>query len=127
MELEDLDGVVNLQPAFAKATEGSPRLHPRSSLLRQSNRFGCEGQKLRGIRRRGIRRVTYEMLFVKHEGNFAVCVGLSRNERQDTPSVSVIHERFCPQSRIWKSESHAVSDRGRRLARRVRRRDGAAA
>ena len=74
MELEDLDGVVNLQPAFAKATEGSPRLHPRSSLLRQSNRFGCEGQKLRGIRRRGIRRVTYEMLFVKHEGNFAVCV-----------------------------------------------------
>ena len=96
MELEDLDGVVNLQPAFAKATEGSPRLHPRSSLLRQSNRFGCEGQKLRGIRRRGIRRVTYEMLFVKHEGNFAVCVGLSRNERQDTPSASVIHERFCP-------------------------------
>ena len=88
--------MVNLQPAFAKAAEGSPRLHPRSSLLRQSNRFGCEGRKLQGIRQRGIRQVTYEMLFVKREGSFAVCVGPSRNERQDTPSVSVIHEQFCP-------------------------------
>lgn len=43
---------------FAKATEGSPRLHPRSSLLRRSSHFGshfgCEGWKLRGIRRRRI-------------------------------------------------------------------------
>ena len=43
-------------PSFAKATEGSPRLHPRSSLLRRSSRFGCEGRKLRGIRRRRINR-----------------------------------------------------------------------
>ena len=39
-----------------KATEGSPRIHPRSSLLRQSSDFGYEGRKLQGIRRRRIKR-----------------------------------------------------------------------
>ena len=42
-------------PSFANATERSPRLHPRSGLLRRSSRFGCEGWKLRGIRRRRIK------------------------------------------------------------------------
>ena len=46
-------------PSFAKATEGSPRLHPRSGLLRRSSHFGYEGRKLRGIRRRRITRHTY--------------------------------------------------------------------
>ena len=41
-------------PSFAKATEGSPRLHPRCGLLRRSSRVGCEGRELRGIRRRRI-------------------------------------------------------------------------
>jgi hypothetical protein len=40
-----------------KATEGSPRLHPCSSLLRRSSCFGCEGWKLRGIRRRRINQI----------------------------------------------------------------------
>ena len=43
-------------PSFAKASEGSPRLHPRSSLLRRSSHFGYEGRKLRGMRRRRISR-----------------------------------------------------------------------
>jgi hypothetical protein len=41
-------------PSSAKASEGSPRLHPRSSLLRRSSHFGYEGRKLRGMRRRRI-------------------------------------------------------------------------
>ena len=41
-------------PSFAMATKGSPRLHPRSSLLRRSSHFGYEGRKLQGIRRRRI-------------------------------------------------------------------------
>lgn len=86
MELEDLDGVVNLQPAFAKAMEGSPRLAYSAKAAASTTKARHPRNMLQGIRRRGIRRVTYEMLFVKHEGNFAVCVGLSRNERQDTPS-----------------------------------------
>ena len=41
-------------PSFAKATEGSPRLHPRSSLLRRSSHFSYKGWKLRCIRQRRI-------------------------------------------------------------------------
>jgi len=48
---EPLGGVPKPLPSFAKATEGSPRLHPRSSLLRRSSHFGYEGRKLQGIRR----------------------------------------------------------------------------
>jgi hypothetical protein len=51
---EPLGGVPKPLPSFAKATEGSPRLHPRSSLLRRSSYFSYEGRKLRGIRRRRI-------------------------------------------------------------------------
>jgi len=55
-------------PPFAKATEGSPRLHPRN-LLRRSSRFGCEGWKLRGIRRRRINFVSIPCRLLK----FDVC------------------------------------------------------
>ena len=85
-EPEDLDGVVNLQLAFSKATEGSPRLAYSAKAAASTTKARHPRNMLQGIRRRGIRQMTYETLFVKREGNFSVCVGLARNERGETPS-----------------------------------------
>jgi hypothetical protein len=78
--------VVNLQPTFAKTTEGSPRLAYSGEAAASTTKARNSRNMLQGIRRREIRQVTYETLFVKREGNFSVGGGLARNERGETPS-----------------------------------------
>ena len=60
-------------PSFAKAMEGSPRLHPRSSLLRRSSHFSYEGRKLRGIRRKRIKRWSLDARSGDHTSRHVEC------------------------------------------------------
>ncbi len=77
--------MVNLQPAFAKTTGGSPRLAYSGEAAASTTKARHPRNILQGIRRRGIRQVTYETLFVKREGNFSVGGGAGEERtRRDT-------------------------------------------
>ncbi len=88
--------MVNLQPTFAKTTEGSPRFAYSGEAAASTTKAKHPRNMLQGIRRRGIRQVTYETLSVKREGNFSVWGDWRGTNEERHRLAHRIHERFYP-------------------------------